>query len=494
MPSEPTLPFDNSYERLPEHFYTRQPPEPVPAPELIRLNRELATALGLNANWLASEAGINMLAGNHVPEGASSIATVYAGHQFGNWNPQLGDGRALLLGEVVGSDGIRYDIQLKGSGRTPYSRGGDGKSPLGPVLREYIVSEAMAALGVPTTRALAAVSSGEQVVRDRLLPGAILTRVAQSHIRIGTVQFFASRGDVDALRALIDHVIDRHYPEAREADNPVRALLDGVIANQARLVARWQLLGFIHGVMNTDNMLLSGETIDYGPCAFMDRYHPGTVFSSIDHGGRYAYGNQPAIAHWNLAALAQALLPLLSDDQEQAVELAQKAVDAFPELFLSAYRAGMADKLGLESVREEDEALAQGLLTLMEQESLDFTLTFRRLAELAGEHEPATNVSALCPLPESLEPWLQRWRQRLASDTRTPEARQAAMLAANPVFIPRNHLVEEAIAAAQNEGDYAPFHALVERLSRPCDYHLDDIRYATPPQPEQVVTQTFCGT
>ena len=306
--------FDNSYQQLPERFYSRLAPTPVSKPGPVRFNQSLAGQLGISADWLSSTGGIESLSGNRVPTGAEPIATAYAGHQFGNWVPQLGDGRAILLGEVIGPDGQRYDIQLKGSGRTPYSRGGDGRAPLGPVLREYIVSEAMAALGVPTSRALAAVSTGDAVYREGVLPGAVLTRVAQSHIRIGTFQYFYSRQDHEGLRLLADHVISRHYPEAAAAGNPVQALLEGVIAAQARLIAQWQLLGFIHGVMNTDNMLLSGETIDYGPCAFMDEFHPNRVFSSIDRQGRYAYSNQPGIAHWNLANLAQTLLPLMDED------------------------------------------------------------------------------------------------------------------------------------------------------------------------------------
>ena len=342
-----TIPFDNSYARMPDKFYSRLAPTPVTEPGAVRVNRALAEQLGLDPEWLSSTQGTRVVAGNGVPEGADPIATVYAGHQFGSYNPQLGDGRAILLGEVLGRDGKRYDIQLKGSGPTPYSRGGDGRSPLGPVLREYVVSEAMHQLGIPTTRALAAVTTGDQVARDEFLPGAVLARVASSHIRIGTFQFFAAQRDIAALRVLLNHVILRHYPEAEATDNPALTLLQAVVSRQASLVASWQLVGFIHGVMNTDNMLICGETIDYGPCAFMDDFHPDKVYSSIDHGGRYAYSNQPAIAHWNLACLAQTLLPLLHDDEEQATALAQKAIDAFPEQFLQAHTRGMARKLGL---------------------------------------------------------------------------------------------------------------------------------------------------
>ena len=356
------FPFNNSYARLPDRFFARVTPTPVPAPRLIRLNRELALHLRLEPDWLASPEGVAILAGRRVPDEAEPIAMAYAGHQFGHFVPQLGDGRAILLGEVVDRDGVRRDVQLKGSGPTPFSRGGDGRAALGPVLREYVVSEAMAALGIPTTRALAAVMTGETVVRETFLPGAVLTRVASSHIRVGTFQFFAARGDVEGLRLLADHVITRHYPEAAGSDRPYRTLLDGVIARQADLVARWLLVGFIHGVMNTDNMSIAGETIDYGPCAFMDAYDPATVFSSIDQYGRYAYGNQPRIALWNLTRLAETLLPLLADDTDKAVADAEEALGAFAPRFETTYHAGLRRKLGLFTEREEDLALAGDLL------------------------------------------------------------------------------------------------------------------------------------
>ncbi len=489
--------FDNSYARLPERFYTRRAPTAVAQPGSIRVNHALATLLGIDPLWLESAEGTAVLAGNTLAAGSDPIATVYAGHQFGSYNPQLGDGRAILLGEVIGTDGIRYDIQLKGSGPTPYSRGGDGRAPLAAVLREYIVSEAMYALGLPTTRALAAVSTGEQVVRESFLPGAVLTRVARSHIRIGTFQFFAARQDVEALKLLVGHVLARHYPDAPgRGDNPALALLQQMIHAQAALIAQWQLLGFIHGVMNTDNMLLSGETIDYGPCAFMDEYQPDKVFSSIDHAGRYAYHNQPGIAHWNLAALAQALLPALHEDQEQAVALAQAAVDTFPERFSQAHRAGLARKLGLAEFLVTDQALADELFQLMAQHRLDFTLTFRRLADLAAPTEagPGTTVEELFEIPDPLLPWLARWRERLSAEQTPATERQALMYTANPAFIPRNHLVEEALQAATQSGDFAPFNALVDTLAKPFAYDRALARYATPPRPEQAVTQTFCGT
>ena len=495
MNPEPSLPFDNSYARLPERFYTRQLPDPVSSPGLIRVNHALADHLGFKPNWLESETGVEFITGNYIPDGADPVAMVYAGHQFGGWNPQLGDGRAILLGEMIAADGVRYDIQLKGSGRTPYSRGGDGRAPLGPVLREYIVSEAMAVLGVPTTRALAAATTGEKVMREGRLPGAVLTRVAQSHIRIGTFQFFAAQKDYQALKILVDHVIQRHYPEATQAANPVRAMLDGVVARQASLIAQWQLLGFIHGVMNTDNMLLSGETIDYGPCAFMDGYDPGTVFSSIDQSGRYAYRNQPHIAHWNLSVLAQTLLPLLDDDREKAMASGQAAIDAFPDLYLGAYQNGMRKKLGLTQSRADDKVHFQDLSTLMQEEKTDFTLTFRHLSDLAGPgRESGGGVGSIFELPDTFTPWLDWWQKRLASESQDASGQQTGMYAVNPAYIARNHLVEEAIDAAVHQQDFKPFHALIDVLAQPFEFNDAQAHYAMPPRPEQVVKQTFCGT
>jgi uncharacterized protein YdiU (UPF0061 family) len=487
--------FDNSYVLLPDRFYSRMSPEPVAQASPIRVNRELAQALGVDPDWLASTEGTQMVAGNLMPAGADPIATVYAGYQFGGFNPQLGDGRALLLGELLAADGNRYDLQLKGSGPTPYSRGGDGRSPLGPVLREYIVSEAMHRLGVPSTRALAAVSTGQGVQRERFLPGAILARVASSHIRIGTFQFFAARKDREALDLLAQHVIARHYPQAQDTDNPVLAMLEAVIERQAKLVAQWQLLGFIHGVMNTDNILVCGETIDYGPCAFMDEFNPDQVFSSIDHNGRYAFRNQPSIAHWNLSGLAQALLPLLHDDQDHAVVLAQAAIDLFQEKFLQAHTEGLARKLGIAVINTQDTALVEDLWELMAQQKLDFTLTFRRLADLAGNSsEQHGSIAELFEIPAALEPWLGRWRARLAQESVLANDRQANMYLANPALIPRNHLVEAAISAATERDDFSVFHALLETLAEPYQYRNDLALYATPPRPEQVVRQTFCGT
>ncbi len=485
--------FDNSYARLPERFYARVNPEPARSPQLIRVNHALARDLGLDADWLESDVGLLTVAGNHIPDGADPIATAYAGHQFGGWSAQLGDGRALLLGEVINPAGERFDIQLKGSGRTPYSRGGDGRAPVGPVLREYLVSEAMAALGVPTTRTLSAVTTGDEVYRNGALPGAVLARVARSHIRIGTVQFFSSRGDVDGLRLLADHVIQRHYPEVAGLENPYLALFDAVIERQAQLVARWQLLGFIHGVMNTDNMLLSGETIDYGPCAFMDHFNPAAVFSSIDHQGRYAYLNQPGMAHWNLARLGQAMLPILGNDTQLALEQAGAILDEFPQRFSLAHHQELKRKLGLAGDAEKAVQLGTDLFQLMADASCDFTLTFRHLTELANPGiKPST--SHLFQLPESFAPWLEQWQQTARWSSDTAELRHIAMLQANPVVIPRNHLVEEVIKAAVDSSNFQPFHHLLDQLIRPYELDTGSDRYATPPTPEQVVTATFCGT
>ncbi|MEX1665088.1 protein adenylyltransferase SelO [Zhongshania arctica] len=495
--------FDNSYVKQGEQFYTAQAPSSVPAPNVIRINVHLASELGIDPQWLASPEGIASMAGNHIPAGAEPIATVYAGHQFGGWNPQLGDGRAVLLGELLADSGIRYDWQLKGSGRTPYSRGGDGKSPLGPVLREYILCEAMAALNVPTTRALGAVTSGELVFRDQALPGAVFSRVAQSHIRVGTMQYFAARQDTAALQSLSDYLINRHFPEAAQASNPILAMLNKIIQRQATLIAQWQSIGFIHGVMNTDNMLLCGETVDYGPCAFMDNYDPATVFSSIDQKGRYAYGNQPGIAHWNLAQLAQALIPILdnsldnneSTQEERAIAIAQEALNTFPDLFLSAYQNIIKDKLGIATFTEQDDDLYQNLLKLMEQEKADFTLCFRRLAELADEAACVnSSIRELFDFNDTFTTWLHEWRQRLNSDSQSPAQRQAKMFKANPVFIPRNHLVQEAIAAAESNGDFSYFNQLVDVLENPHTFDPENQRYAMPAKPNERVLNTFCGT
>jgi uncharacterized protein YdiU (UPF0061 family) len=489
--------FDNTYARLEPRFYARLAPTPVAAPQLIKVNVELARSLGLDPEALTAPAGIEILAGNRVAEGAAPLAQAYAGHQFGSFVPQLGDGRANLLGEVVGRDGVRYDIQLKGSGRTPFSRGGDGRAALGPVLREYIVSEAMAALGVPTTRALAAVTTGESVMRESVLPGAVLTRVAASHLRVGTFEYFAARRDTEAVRMLAEYAIQRHYPEAAQARQPYRGLLDGVIARQANLVAQWMLLGFIHGVMNTDNTSISGETIDYGPCAFMEAYDPATVYSFIDQQGRYAFGNQPRIALWNLTRLAEALLPVLIEEaggEEAALTSAKEALMAFAPQFEAARTAGLRRKLGLFTQRDGDAALAEGLLERMAANRADFTLTFRRLCDAVActDHDEA--LRELFASPEAYDDWAVDWRRRQEQEPVSSEARAAAMRNANPAFIPRNHLVEAVIKAAIEQQNFQPFEELLNAVTQPYEDRPGLEHYATPARPEERVEHTFCGT
>jgi len=487
------FPFEHTYAALPANFFARVAPTPVAAPRLIKLNRELAVQLGLDPDQLSTPEGAEILSGKRLPDGANPIAMAYAGHQFGHFVPQLGDGRAILLGEVIDRNGFRRDIQLKGSGPTPFSRRGDGRAALGPVLREYIVSEAMFRLGIPTTRSLAAVMSGEPVLREAMLPGAVLTRVASSHIRVGTFQFFAARGDTEAVRRLADHAIGRHYPDLAEAERPYHALLDAVIARQAELVARWLLVGFIHGVMNTDNTSISGETIDYGPCAFMDEYNPAQVFSSIDEMGRYAYGNQPRIAQWNLTRLAECLLPLLSDDKEKAIEQAQLALGNFADKFTDAYQTGLRAKIGLFTKADGDEALVQDLLDAMARNQADFTLTFRRLGDAALGADNDESVRGLFIDPTIFDEWANRWRQRTALEPQTPTERRESMHRVNPAFIPRNHRIEAVIQAAMND-DYAPFEELLTVLSKPFEEQPSFSAYADPPEASQRVTQTFCGT
>jgi uncharacterized protein YdiU (UPF0061 family) len=485
----PAIAFDNSYARLPERFYARLDPTPVTEPRLLKLNAALAVELGLDVAMLTSPEGVAMLAGNRIAPGSQPIALAYAGHQFGNFVPQLGDGRAILLGEVVDRAGVRRDIQLKGSGPTPFSRRGDGRAALGPVLREYIVSEAMMALGIPTTRSLAAVATGEAVMRETVLPGAVLTRVASSHIRVGTFQFFAARGDGEALRLLADHVIARHYPEARDATNPYRALFEGVIARQAELVARWMLVGFIHGVMNTDNCSIAGETIDYGPCAFMDTYKPDTVFSSIDHGGRYAYANQPRICHWNLARFGETLLPLLDDDTDKALAIANETLATFQGRYGEALMAGMRRKLGLFTADTADGELAQDLLNAMTDAEADFTKTFRLL-----DPESDERTRPLFADTARYDAWATRWRERLAREPQDIATRRAAMRSVNPVYIPRNHRVEAVLAAAIERDDYAPFEEFLQVLARPYEERGAFADYAEPAPPDQSVYRTYCGT
>jgi uncharacterized protein YdiU (UPF0061 family) len=504
-----TFTFDNTYARLPAHFFASVTPTQVRAPRIVWVNRALAETLGLDADDLASPEGAKVLAGNTIPVGAEPIAMAYAGHQFGHFVPQLGDGRAILLGEVVGRDGRRVDIQLKGAGRTPFSRQGDGRAALGPVLREYIVSEAMAALGIPTTRALAAVMTGEPVVREEVLPGAVLTRVAASHIRIGTFELFAAREDREALAILADYALRRHFPDALDAKeapkaagapdangagNHALALLDHVVRAQANLVALWLAVGFVHGVMNTDNTAIAGETIDYGPCAFLDEYDPNKTFSSIDHGGRYAFWNQPRIAQWNLACLGEALLPLLAGDEGDAVGLATERLEQFSTFFAAAYLRVMRAKLGLVREEADDPALVADLLARMASNGVDYTLLFRRLCAAAENPSEDARMASLFAEPGTFYEWSQAWRHRAAREDVAPEARATAMRLANPAFIPRNHRIAQAIDAAVQREDFEPFETLVRVLGRPYDDQPEVVHLANPPRPEERVRQTFCGT
>ena len=484
--------FLHTYGALPERFYSRVNPTPVANPGLVVFNTPLAEELGLDAVAVEREA-TTMLSGNHLPEDASPIAMAYAGHQFGGFVPQLGDGRAILLGEIKGRDGALHDIQLKGAGATRFSRNGDGRAVIGPMLREYLISEAMHALGIPTTRSLAVVTTGEKIYRDRALPGAVLTRVAASHVRVGTFQYFASRGDQEGLRVLLDYVIARHYPAARAADSPALAVLQEVTRRQAELITRWMLIGFIHGVMNTDNMAISGETIDYGPCAFMDEYDPKTVFSSIDSFGRYAYTNQPAIAQWNLARFAETLIGLIDPDTDKAIALATEVLQPFIDRFDGLFLTGMRRKLGLVTAEDGDGELVRNLLTLMQESHADFTLTFRRLALMASDPAGESNVGGIFLGTSNIEKWLRDWQERLAREPQTTTERGASMRAVNPAFIPRNHRVEAALSAAES-GDYAPFRKLVNILQRPYEEQPDAAEYSQPPQPSERVLQTFCGT
>ncbi len=486
--------FDNSYARLPERFHARLPPEPVAAPRLIRLNHALAEELGLDAAALDSQEGAEIFAGNEIPQGAEPLAMAYAGHQFGHYTPQLGDGRAILLGEIIDRAGMRRDVQLKGSGRTPFSRQGDGRAALGPVLREYVMSEAMHALGVPTTRALAAVTTGEQVVREAFLPGGIVTRVASSHIRVGTFQYFAAQGDHEAVALLADHVIDRHFPQlAGQPDRHIR-LYEQVLERQAALVAHWMSLGFIHGVMNTDNMAISGETIDYGPCAFMDAYDPATKFSFVDEYGRYAYVNQPRIAPWNLARLAEALLPHVDEDTERGIARLGEILGTFPERYRQHWRVHMRAKIGLDREEEGDDALIEDLLEAMHQGGADFTLTFRSLADAAIGDGADETIRDLFSQGDAIRAWLPRWRARLGLEARKTGEIATAMRAVNPFVIPRNHRVEAMIDAAVTRNDFGPFDELMRVLAEPFAEKPQHAAYQAPPLAHERVTLTFCGT
>ena len=494
----PLLSLDHRFAAL-EGFSVPCRPARSPTPQWLRFNRPLAQALGLDADALDSDAGLALFCGNALPEGAQPVAQAYAGHQFGGFSPQLGDGRALLLGELTDPRGRYHDVALKGSGRTPFSRGGDGKAALGPVLREYLVSEAMHALGIPTTRALAAVTTGETVYRDRPLPGAVLTRVAASHVRVGSFQFFASRGDTERVRQLAEHVIERHYPDLKGQEDRMLELLRAVAERQASLIARWMGVGFVHGVMNTDNMTVSGETIDYGPCAFMDAFNPATVFSSIDTRGRYAYDQQPTIAQWNLTRLAEALLPLIDADEDLAVARATEVLQAFPERFAAHWLTQMRAKLGLSDTgadyAEADRALANGYLAVLERHAVDFTLAFRRLSDaLRGDTQGLMGLFGAGA--DDFAQWLTRWQERLGH----PGAASAAELAqrmdaVNPIYIPRNHRVEQVIAAAIDEHDLAPFEVLLETVIQPFDEHPDRARFAQPATTDESRGfRTFCGT
>jgi len=483
--SAPTVTLDDRFARdLPE-LAVAWKAQPVDEPRLLALNEPLAAELGLDPGELRSPAGLSLLVGNLVPEGAHPVAQAYAGHQFGGYSPRLGDGRALLLGELVDGDGRLLDLHLKGSGRTPFARGGDGFAAVGPMLREYVISEAMQALGIPTTRSLAVVATGRPVRRETILPGAVLTRVASSHLRVGSFQYARATGDVELLRRLADHAIARHHPDAAHAENPYVALFDAVVAVQASLVAKWMLVGFIHGVMNTDNMTISGESIDYGPCAFMEAFDPATVYSSIDHGGRYAYGNQPIVAEWNLARLAEALLPLLHEEQEQAIEIATESLGGFREHYSAAWSQGMRAKLGLPDGLDATvtSELVGVLLTLLQNSHVDHTSFFRLLARAArGDAEP---VRGLFLDLVAFDAWTQTWRAL------GPDA--DAMDRVNPLYIPRNHLVEEALAAG-TQGDLAPFERLLDAVTRPFDERRGLERYAEPAPKDFSDYQTFCGT
>ncbi len=483
--------FDNSYAQLPDRFYAAVYPEPVEGPVLLKFNEALAAELGIEADLSDPARLAEVFAGNVVPSGAMPIAMAYAGHQFGNFSPKLGDGRAILLGEVVDAKGRRRDIQLKGAGPTPFSRRGDGRAALGPVLREYLVSEAMASLGIPATRALAAVATGEAVQREQLMPGAVFVRVAASHVRVGTFQFFAAKGDDEGVKLLADYVIDRHYPELKDRPNPYLAMLETVALRQAELIARWMGIGFIHGVMNTDNMTISGETIDFGPCAFLDEYDPAKVFSSIDQAGRYAYRNQPGIGQWNMARLAECLLPLLDADEEKAVEAANAVLKIFGEHFQAEWLSVFRAKLGLAGEEAGDAELVQALLGAMQEAEADFTLAFRLLAHAAEGRDEA--FLALFPDQQKATAFLATWRERLSREDQPATALAATMRSVNPAVIPRNHRVEEAIAAALN-GDIGVFHQLLQALEKPFEELPEFASYMLPPQVEERVAQTFCGT
>lgn len=485
--------FHDYAAELPERLYERVEPAPTAAPQLLQLNEALAKELGLDIGWLQSAEGVEMLAGARFPAETAPIAQAYAGHQFGNFVPQLGDGRALLVGEVLDVEGRLRDVQLKGSGPTRFSRNGDGRAALGPMIREYVVSEVMHALGIPTTRTLSLVATGEPVYRETRLPGALIARVASSHIRVGTFQYLAARDDIAGLKALADYAIKRHYPHLAGTSQPYLGFLDAVVTAQAELVARWMLVGFIHGVLNTDNVAISGETIDYGPCAFMDTYHPATVFSSIDRQGRYAYANQPRITVWNLARLAEALLPIMSEgegEDDEGFKQAKAIIGSFQALYEARFYEGMRHKIGLFTEQPDDLNLAADLLDLMARNGADFTLTFRTLAD---EFDGERRARDLFIDPTAFDGWQQRWHERLAREPEHADTRASRMRLINPKYIARNHQVEAAITAAYN-GDLDPFQRLIAVLARPFDEQVENELFAQPPTHEERVLQTFCGT
>ena len=486
--------FDNSYARLGDRFYANVKPTPVEQPGLIKLNYGLAQELGIDFNSLEAETWADIFSGNKILAGAEPLAMVYAGHQFGHYVPQLGDGRAILLGEVIDHSSFRHDIQLKGAGLTPFSRQGDGRSALGPVLREYIVSEAMHALGIPTTRSLGAVTTGEPVYRKKVLPGAILTRVALGHIRTGTFQYFALQRNEKDLTQLANYVIDRLYPEVKESQNPYLKLLEVVMERHAQLVAQWLQVGFIHGVMNTDNMAISGETIDYGPCAFMDTFNHKKVFSSIDRMGRYAYGNQPSILQWNLTRFAETILPLIDKIPERAVDFANEIIEVYPERFKNYWLVSMRKKLGLFTSEPEDETLIQALLDTMQENEADFTMTFRRLCDAALFPEMERSPRNLFKDAGAYDNWSLNWHARLNREVETPAERVELMRKVNPAVIPRNHRVEQVLQAAEEHGDFGPFEKLLDVLSSPFVEQECYAEYMLPPKPEEHVLETFCGT
>lgn len=480
------LRLENTYIELPASLYSKKNPSHVPIPKMIVFNTSLAEQLGLNREFLMSDEGTQFLAGNKILEGSTPIAQSYAGHQFGYFT-MLGDGRAILLGEYISHNNERYDIQLKGSGQTPYSRRGDGKAALGPMLREYIISEGMQALGIPTTRSLAVLTTGEIIRRETLLDGAILVRVAKSHIRVGTFQYVARWGSIDELKALADYTLSRHFKEGLSQEKPYRYLLQEVVKSQAQLIAKWQLVGFIHGVMNTDNMTISGETIDYGPCAFMDTYHLNTVFSSIDHERRYAYGNQPRIGGWNLARFAETLLPLLHEDKEKAAELAQDTISEFSALYKCYWLEGMRKKLGLFNEEVEDELLIQTLLNMMQEQRADYTNTFKDLT--IGDLSRGKLFKT-----EEFKDWYKLWKARLERQKQLAEEIRILMQKNNPIVIPRNHRVEEALELATSKGDMSALKRLLEVISKPYDYDQIDEHYTEEPPSSRQCYKTYCGT